>query len=66
MKIRKSFYLRWLLSKSGGEQQTERSIIDIEHIQSGETQRVSTLEEANEWMKSANETPKKAQLIKVE
>lgn len=65
MKIRKSFYIRWLLSR-GGERQTERSVIDIEHIQSGEARRVSSLEEANEWMKTVNEAQKEVRLFEAE
>ena len=55
MKIRKSFFIRWLLSV---DQLQERSVIEIEHIQSGDRQRVSTLEEASEWMKKIAEESK--------
>lgn len=50
MITRKSFLIRWLLSRDE-EQQEEKSVIDIEHIQSGNNQRVSSLEEANLWMR---------------
>lgn len=50
MKKRKTFLVRWLLMVD--REQIERSVIDIEHIQSGEKQRVSTIEEAAQWMKS--------------
>lgn len=49
MITRKSFLIRWLLFR--GEEQEEKSVIDIEHIQSGNNQRVSSLEEANMWMR---------------
>lgn len=50
MITRKSFFIRWLLSKDD-EKHEERSVIDIEHIQSGSNRRVSSLEEANLWMR---------------
>ena len=55
MITRKSFFIRWLLF-SGDEKHEERSVIEIEHIQSGSSQRVSSLEEASQWMRDANET----------
>lgn len=52
MKIRKSFFIRWLLVRDEKKpQQEEQSVIDIEHIQSGNNRRVSSLEEANLWMR---------------
>lgn len=51
MITRKSFFVRWLLFRDEEAQQEEKSVIDIEHIQSGESQRVSNLEEANLWMR---------------
>lgn len=51
MITRKSFFIRWLLVRDEEKQQDEKSVIDIEHIQSGDTRRVSTLEEANLWMR---------------
>lgn len=50
MKIRKSFFIRWLLVRNEALPQEETSVIDIEHIQSGRSRRVSNLEEANLWM----------------
>lgn len=50
MITRKSFFIRWLLFRDEEEQQEEKSVIDIEHIQSGNSQRVSNLEEASLWM----------------
>ena len=49
MKIKKSFLIRWFLSIDE-EQQQERSVIDVEYIQSGEKTSVSSIEEAGEWM----------------
>lgn len=49
MKIRKSFFIRWLMTVD--QNQREYSIIDLEHIQSGNKHRVFSLEEASEWMK---------------
>ena len=54
MKIRKSFIIRWLFSVDE-KQHLERSVIDIEYIQTGAKQRVSTLEEAAEWMRKTDE-----------
>lgn len=51
MIIRKSFFIRWLLIRDEECQQDEQSVIDIEHIQSGKNQRVSSLEEASLWMR---------------
>lgn len=52
MIIRKSFYIRWLLVTDDDRQQ-QHSVIDIKHIQSGCSQRVSSLEEARQWMQDA-------------
>ena len=51
MITRKSFFIRWLVVRDEKAQQKEKSVIDIEHIQSGDCQRVSSLEEANLWMR---------------
>jgi len=51
MITRKSFFVRWLLFRDEEAPQEEKSVIDIEHIQSGSSQRVSNLEEANLWMR---------------
>ncbi|MBS1794007.1 MAG: hypothetical protein JSS81_09145 [Acidobacteria bacterium] len=50
MITRKSFFIRWLLYRNEEDRQVEKSVIDIEHIQSGGRQRVSSLEEASRWM----------------
>lgn len=57
MIIRKSFFIRWLISIDD-DRQNERSVIDIEHIQSGSSRQVSSLEEANQWMRDARELKK--------
>lgn len=54
MIIRKSFFIRWLSIRNEETLQEEKSVIDIEHIQTGKVQRVSNLEEANQWMKEIN------------
>ena len=54
MKIRKSFFIRWLLSIDE-QKQSRRSVIDIEHVQTGDRHRVSTLEEATEWINKVGE-----------
>lgn len=54
MITRKSFFIRWLLLRDEENQQEEKSVIDIEHIQSGDSQRVSSLEEASQWMREIN------------
>jgi hypothetical protein len=51
MIIRKSFFIRWLLFRDEEEQQEEKSVIDIQHIQSGSKCRLSSLEEASLWMR---------------
>lgn len=51
MKTRKSFFIRWLLFRDEEQPQEEQSVIDIQHIQSGNNRRVSSLEEANLWMR---------------
>ena len=51
MMTRKSFFIRWLLVRDEEMPQKEKSVIDIEHIQSGDSRRVSSLEEANQWMR---------------
>ena len=47
MITRKSFFIRWLLVSDEEEQKDENSVIDIEHIQSGDKCRLSNLEEAS-------------------
>ncbi len=54
MKIRKSFVVRWL--KSIDTNKNECSIIDLEHVQSGETWRLSSIEEIAEAMKKASDS----------
>lgn len=56
MKIRKTFLISWLVSFN--KKQTETSVIDVEHIQTGNRQRVSTLEEASIWMSKAGKPDK--------
>ena len=51
MITRNSFFIRWLSVRDEAQQQEEHSVIDIEHIQSGTNCRVSSLEEANLWMR---------------
>ena len=57
MITRKSFFIRWLLLSSVDDEgrHEERSVIDIEHIQSGSSRRVSSLEEASQWMRDAKQ-----------
>lgn len=50
MRTRKSFVIRWLKTVDANLQD-ERSVIDVEHVQSGNTWRVSSIEEAAETMK---------------
>lgn len=52
MKTRRSFFIRWL--KTFDSSKNELSVIDVEHIQSGETWRVSSIEEAAETMRKAD------------
>ncbi len=54
MKIRKSFIVRWL--KTLDTNNDELSIIDVEHVQSGETWRLSSIEEIAEAMKKASDS----------
>ena len=51
MRLYNSFLVRcWLIS---GEPEGERSVLDIEHIQTGEHFRPSSLSEAERWMNDA-------------
>lgn len=65
MITRKSFYIRWLLI-TDDDRQTEHSVIEVEHIQSGSNRRVSSLEEVSQWMRDASETRKEDVPIKYE
>lgn len=51
MITRKSFFIRWLTISNDDKPQDKHSVIDVEHIQSGASQRVSSPEEANLWMR---------------
>ncbi|MEZ5308911.1 MAG: hypothetical protein R2684_17330 [Pyrinomonadaceae bacterium] len=51
MITRKSFFIRWLLVRDREREREEQSVIDIEHIQSGTSCRLSSLEEATDWMR---------------
>lgn len=64
MKIRKSFLIRWLSAVD--RHKNERSVIDIEHVQSGEQWRVSSIEEAAEMMKNAGADDFAAQNLSAE
>ena len=47
MKCYRSFLIRcWLIE----DQQVEKKVIDVEHIQSGDHTRVAGMTEAEEWM----------------
>ena len=54
MTTRKSFSIRWLLA-AVCDRKPESPVIEVEHIQSGSSRRVSSLEEARQWMQEANE-----------
>jgi len=62
MIIRKSFFIRWLKS-TGDDQKPERSVIEIQHIQSDSKQSISSLEEATQWMRDAKESDKEDRII---
>ena len=48
MKLYSSFLIRcWLIEDS---ERGERTVIDVEHIQTGGHRRVASLHEAEEWM----------------
>lgn len=64
MKIRKTFLISWLISTN--KKKTETSVIDIEHIQTGDKHRVLTLEEAGEWMKKTDKVVENAQIGKTD
>jgi hypothetical protein len=66
MITRKSFFIRWLLFSKDDKPQEEQSVIDIEHIQSGSSQRVSSLEEASQWMQDVQAEQNKDQEIEAE
>lgn len=58
MKILNSFFIRWLLS-TADDGKDEISVIEIEHIQSGQSNRVSKIEEANQWMRNLTDQKRK-------
>ena len=62
MTTRKSFFIRWLKS-TGSDWQPEHSVIEIQHIQSGSKQSVSSLEEAAQWMRDARESDKEDRIV---
>jgi hypothetical protein len=66
MITRKSFFVRWIIVSSDDKAQQEHSVIDIEHIQNGSSRRVSSLEEAAEWMRDAAAEPETVKQIKSE
>ena len=66
MITRKSFFIRWLLFSNDDKPQEEHSVIDIEHIQSGSSQRGSSLEEASQWMQDVQAETEKVQEIEAE
>ncbi len=50
MRLYRSFLVRcWLIKDHSGD---ERSVFDVEHIQSGERTKAATLQEAEQWMLS--------------
>ncbi|HEX8183145.1 MAG TPA: hypothetical protein VF747_00290, partial [Blastocatellia bacterium] len=54
MKTYGSFVIRcWLIRD---QSQNERSVFDIEHIQSGEHKRAASLTEVNDWMMATCKT----------
>ena len=53
MRKRKSFVVRWL--KALDSHKNEVSIIDVEHVQSGETWRVTSIEDIAETMKKMSD-----------
>ncbi|MDQ4123317.1 MAG: hypothetical protein M3209_17925 [Acidobacteriota bacterium] len=55
MKVRKSFFIRWLMTFD--QNKKVHSVIDIEHVQTGDTWRSSSLEETYEWMKNVCSLP---------
>jgi hypothetical protein len=66
MITRKSFLIRWLLYRGENGQKEEKSVIDIEHIQSGASQRVSSLEEAKQWMQDVQVETENVQQIEAQ
>lgn len=66
MVTRKSFFIRWFLLGKDEKSQEERSVIEIEHIQSGSSQRVSSLEEAGQWMRDVQAETEKDREIEAE
>ncbi|HMS40069.1 MAG TPA: hypothetical protein PKE69_07590 [Pyrinomonadaceae bacterium] len=66
MITRKSFFIRWLLFSKDEKPQEEHSVIEIEHIQSGSSQRVSSLEEAGQWMRDVQAETEKGREIEAE
>ena len=54
MKIRKSFFIRWL--KTFDSDKNELSVIDVEHVQSGETWRLSSIDQIAETIKKVDDS----------
>jgi hypothetical protein len=51
VKIRRSFFIRWLQALN--EEEQEYSVIDVEHVQTGNKYRAQSIEEAGQWMSAA-------------
>jgi hypothetical protein len=48
MKLYSSFLIRWWLTRVGSE--SERTVLQVEHIQTGASTRAASLAEAEQWM----------------
>lgn len=49
MKLYSSFLIRWWLTREGS--QSERTVLQVEHIQTGASTRAASLSEAERWMR---------------
>jgi hypothetical protein len=58
---RKSFFIRWFLHTDDDDDRQKHSVIEIEHIQSGNNRRLSSLEEASLWMREIEAEQKEVQ-----
>jgi hypothetical protein len=54
MKRYSSFLIRWWLTREGSE--SERTVLQVEHIQTGASTRAASLTEAEKWMRETCES----------
>ena len=58
MKLYSSFLIRWWLTREGSH--SERTVLQVEHIQTGASTRAASLTEADKWMRETSRNTKTA------